>query len=426
MIRFSNPKGMTSPLAKWIGGKRTRSAIARLRSPNSLRLALAEDWRNGGFGLYIHWPFCAAKCPYCDFNSHVSREIDENRWVRAYISEIERYAQETNGRILNTVFFGGGTPSLMAPSTVHAILEAVRKNWRLANDLEVTLEANPGSVEAARFAGFRDAGVNRISMGVQALNDVDLRRLGRIHTAADARKAFSIARNCFDRVSFDLIYARQDQTLDAWSAELSEALSMAIDHLSLYQLTVEDGTVFAARAAAGHLRGLPVDDLSADMFDLTQEVCAAHGLPAYEVSNHARPGSESRHNLIYWRYGDYVGIGPGAHGRLTRNGQRQATEALRMPNAWLNAAEAGQTEVPRETLSTSDQAKELVMMGLRLREGIDMHRFTDLAGQNISPHRIAELVDLGMVTINDRILAATDTGFPVLNAVIAELLADHT
>ncbi|MEM9551751.1 MAG: radical SAM family heme chaperone HemW, partial [Pseudomonadota bacterium] len=276
-----------------------------------------DDWRNGGFGLYIHWPFCEAKCPYCDFNSHVVRDIDQSRWAEAYRQEIERAAAETQGRVLSTVFFGGGTPSLMHPDTVASVLDAVRRAWPMVNDPEITLEANPGSVEAHRFAGYRDAGVNRISMGVQALNDRALKRLGRIHSAADARAAFDIARRCFDRVSFDLIYARQDQTLSDWRRELDEALSMAVDHLSLYQLTIEDGTAFADRYRAGGLRGLPADDLSADMYAVTQEVCAEHGLSGYEVSNHARAEAESRHNLIYWRYGDYVGIGPGAHGRVT-------------------------------------------------------------------------------------------------------------
>ncbi|MCX8952482.1 radical SAM family heme chaperone HemW, partial [Ruegeria sp. NA] len=264
---------------------------------------MADDWRNGGFGLYVHWPFCEAKCPYCDFNSHVSKTIDQKQWLDAYLSELRRSAVETPDRVLNTIFFGGGTPSLMDPETVAAVIETARALWRPANDMEISLEANPGSVEAGRFAAYRDAGVNRISMGVQALNDEDLRRLGRIHTVAEARAAFDIARDCFERVSFDLIYARQHQTLDAWRAELNEALSMAVDHLSLYQLTIEDGTAFGDRYAVGKLRGLPEDDSAADMYLATQEICEKHGLPAYEVSNHARPGAESVHNLVYWRYG---------------------------------------------------------------------------------------------------------------------------
>ncbi|MEM8539192.1 MAG: radical SAM family heme chaperone HemW, partial [Pseudomonadota bacterium] len=275
---------------------------------------MREDWEYGGFGLYLHWPFCEAKCPYCDFNSHVVRSIDQQAWADAYLSEIDRIGTETDGRVLRSVFFGGGTPSLMAPEIVDAILTRVRATWPIANDIEITLEANPTSVEAGRFAAFRDAGVNRVSMGVQALNDKDLRALGRLHTAAEAMLAFDIARNVFDRVSFDLIYARQGQSLSAWRNELNAALSLAVDHLSLYQLTIEEGTAFGARYAAGKLRDLPDDDLSADMYALTQEVCAARGFDGYEVSNHARQGAESAHNQIYWRYGDYAGIGPGAHG----------------------------------------------------------------------------------------------------------------
>ncbi|HDR29144.1 radical SAM family heme chaperone HemW, partial [Rhodovulum sp.] len=285
----------------------------------------AEDWQAGGFGLYVHWPFCLSKCPYCDFNSHVAASIDMGEWQRAYLSEIRRIGAETGPRTLTSVFFGGGTPSLMAPDLVAAILDTVRATWPCANDMEVTLEANPGSVEAGRFAGYRDAGVGRVSLGVQALNDADLGRLGRLHSAAEARAAFDIARNTFERVSFDLIYARQDQLLADWQAELGQALALGVDHLSLYQLTIEPGTAFGDRHARGGLRGLPDDDRAADMYLATQEICAAAGLPAYEVSNHARPGAESRHNLIYWRYGDYAGIGPGAHGRLTLDGRRWAT-----------------------------------------------------------------------------------------------------
>ncbi|MDF1716547.1 MAG: radical SAM family heme chaperone HemW [Antarcticimicrobium sp.] len=382
-----------------------------------------EDWRNGGFGLYLHWPFCQAKCPYCDFNSHVSREIDQSAWVRAYLKEIERVAADTSGRVLRSIFFGGGTPSLMAPDTVAAVIEAARAHWPFANDIEITLEANPGSVEAGRFAGFGDAGVNRVSLGVQALNDDDLRRLGRIHSAAEARAAFNIARSCFDRVSFDLIYARQGQTLDAWRSELSEALEMAVDHLSLYQLTIEPGTAFGDRYKAGKLRGLPDDDLSADMYFATQEICARHGLPAYEVSNHARPGSESRHNLIYWRYGDYLGIGPGAHGRVTLDNVRYATETPRNPAAWLQAVEHGAAESVRTCLDPQDQASEYLMMGIRLSEGLDIDRFEKIAGYPLPADKIAYLRDLGMIALSDNRLTVTDQGRPILNAIIRELLA---
>lgn len=384
---------------------------------------MADDWTNGGFGLYVHWPFCQSKCPYCDFNSHVAREIDESAWVRAYLAEIERVASEVPGRVLSTMFFGGGTPSLMQPDTVAAVIDAARHHWPCANDMEITLEANPGSVEATRFHGFRDAGVTRVSMGIQALNDQDLRRLGRLHSAEEALAAFDIARDCFDRVSFDLIYARQDQSLAAWEVELKQALSLAIDHLSLYQLTVEAGTAFGDRQAAGALRGLTDDDRAADMYHLTQEICAAHGMPSYEVSNHAVPGAESRHNLIYWRYGDYAGIGPGAHGRLTIDGGRIATECHRMPNSWLEAVDRkGSGESLRDRLTREEQAQEMLMMGLRLREGVDLDRHAALSGTRIPAERITRLVDLGMVEQDGRHLRVTEDGRAVLNAVLRELL----
>ena len=381
-----------------------------------------EDWRHGGFGLYLHWPFCASKCPYCDFNSHVASAIDEDRWRKAYLSEIERIGAEVPDRVLNTVFFGGGTPSLMSPDLVAATLEAIRATWPVANDLEVTLEANPGSVEAGRFRGFAEAGVNRVSMGVQALNDADLRRLGRLHSVSEARSAFDIARSVFDRVSFDLIYARQDQTLAQWEAELREAAAMAADHLSLYQLTIEDGTAFGARHAAGGLKGLPDEDLSADMYLKTQETMSGIGLPAYEVSNHARPGSESRHNLIYWRCGDYAGIGPGAHGRLTLSGARLATSTPLLPDAWLSRIEeSGNGELAREAVPRDEQASEYLMMALRLTEGLDVDRYAQLAGHVLQESSVVRLEDLGLVAREGERLRATEAGRPVLNAIIREL-----
>lgn len=381
-----------------------------------------EDWRAGGFGLYIHWPFCQSKCPYCDFNSHVAATIDQRRWRDAYVREIARVAEETSGRVLETVFFGGGTPSLMEPEVAADVLEAVRAAWPMVNDPEITLEANPGSVEAGRFRGFRDAGVNRVSMGVQALRDDDLRRLGRLHSVKEARQAFDIARECFDRVSFDLIYARQDQTLADWRAELGEALSMAVDHLSMYQLTIEEGTAFGDRFARGGLRGLPDEEVQADMYAVTQEVCAAHGMPAYEVSNHAAPGAESRHNLIYWRMGDYLGVGPGAHGRLTLGGSRWATVAPRSPAAWLSLVERGLAgEEPREGVSREEQATEYLLMSMRLLEGLDLSRYEALAGFPIAPERIAELGDLGLVRVDSGRLIATAEGRAVLNGVLREL-----
>ncbi|MBO9476146.1 coproporphyrinogen III oxidase [Shimia sp. R11_0] len=385
---------------------------------------MAEDWQNGGFGLYIHWPFCQAKCPYCDFNSHVSREIDQNRWMRAYLQELDRVAALTSGRVLNTVFFGGGTPSLMDPDVVAAILERVFKLWPRSNDMEITLEANPGSVEAGKFAAFRQGGVNRISMGIQALNDADLRRLGRIHSVDEAKQAFDIARKTFDRVSFDLIYARQDQTLQDWQAELREALSMAIDHLSLYQLTIEQGTAFGDRYNRGKLRGLPEDDLAADMYEVTQEICAAAGMLPYEVSNYAAVGSESRHNQIYWRYGDYAGIGPGAHARLTLYGQRHAIETWRNPTKWLEAAEAGTGENLKEQIDLPDQAAEFLMMGLRLSDGVDLRRYEALSGTGLGGARVEGLQELGLIELSGHQLKVLPQGRMVLNSVLAELLVE--
>ncbi len=383
-----------------------------------------DDWRNGGFGLYVHWPFCQAKCPYCDFNSHVVSHIDQRKWADAYVRELDRNAEALEGRVLNSIFFGGGTPSLMHPDTVAAVIDKARQIWSFANDIEISLEANPGSVEAGRFAGYRDGGVNRVSMGVQALNDEDLRKLGRIHSAAEAKSAFDTARSVFDRVSFDLIYARQGQTLANWQSELNEALSMAIDHLSLYQLTIEDGTAFGDRYARGKLRNLPTDDTAADMYQATQDICAAHEMFGYEISNHAAAGAESRHNLIYWRYGDYLGIGPGAHGRITLDGTRYATECHRAPGAWLQAVESGSGVSHREALLREDTGVECLMMGLRLAEGIDMSRYSRLTGQELPAVRLQTLADMGMVTISNDRLAATDQGRAVLNAVLRELLVD--
>ncbi|NQY61066.1 radical SAM family heme chaperone HemW [Cognatishimia sp.] len=386
---------------------------------------MAEDWQNGGFGLYIHWPFCQAKCPYCNFNSHVSAQIDQARWCKALLAELDRVGAETQGRVLNSIFFGGGTPSLMDPDLVAALIERAAQLWPQANDMEITLEANPTSVEAGRFAAYRAGGVNRVSMGIQALNDEDLRRLGRLHSVAEARAAFDVARTHFDRVSFDLIYARQDQTLEAWEAELREALSMAIDHLSLYQLTIETGTAFGDRYAKGKLRGLPHDDLAADMYQRTGEICTEAGLEGYEVSNYAKLGSESRHNLIYWRYGDYAGIGPGAHGRLTLGGQRHATEQWRNPNKWLEAAEAGAAEGQRRSISLADQSDEMMMMGLRLASGVDLDRWGALSQRNLNEERISHMEEIGMLRREGSSrLFATQNGRMVLNTLLAEILVD--
>ena len=383
------------------------------------------DWRTGGFGLYLHWPFCQSKCPYCDFNSHVAANIDQNRWQTAYMAEIRRIGDQTPGRVLNSVFFGGGTPSLMRPELVAAILDKVRATWTMANDVEITMEANPSSVEAARFVGYHEAGVNRVSIGMQALRDDDLRRLGRMHSVAEAKLAYDIARKTFDRVSFDLIYSRQDQSQADWQSELKEALAMEPSHLSLYQLTIEDGTVFGARHALGQLRGLPDEDLSSDMYLATQDMCEAAGLPGYEISNHAKPGQESRHNLIYWRMGDYVGIGPGAHGRLTLGRQRWATEAPKQPGAWLGLVESGVAgEDPRTTNSRADQAAEYLLMSLRLREGSDERRFRALAGHDLPAAKITELQEAGLLERAGSFIKTTRPGRLLLNAILRELLVN--
>ncbi len=384
--------------------------------------AADEDWRAGGFGLYVHWPFCAAKCPYCDFNSHVAGAVDQRRWAAALSSEIARLGAELPGRHLGSIFLGGGTPSLMQPETVDAVIRAARAAWGFATDIEITLEANPTSVEQSRFRGFAEAGVNRLSMGVQALRDEDLRRLGRMHSVAEARAAFDVARDCFDRVSFDLIYARQGQSRADWRAELREALAMAVDHLSLYQLTIEPGTVFGRRAAAGKLRDLPDDDQAADMYLETQDICGSAGMAGYEISNHARPGSESRHNLVYWRQGDWAAVGPGAHGRMTLANDRVATETPLAPAEWLDAVETrGTGESLRAFLPRDEQATEYLLMSMRLAEGLDEMRYHRLAGQPLREAAIEDLIRLGMVRREAGRLIATDEGRPVLNAVLREL-----
>jgi oxygen-independent coproporphyrinogen-3 oxidase len=373
--------------------------------------------------LYIHWPFCEKKCPYCDFNSHVRASVDRAQWAEALLADLRAEAEAGGGETLTSVFFGGGTPSLMHPDTVAAVVEAIDRLWGLAPGAEITLEANPTSVEAEKFSAFAGAGVNRVSMGIQALNDADLKALGRMHSADEARAAFGIARDRFARVSFDLIYARTGQDTVSWLAELAEAMAMAVDHLSLYQLTIEPGTRFADLHARGRLR-IPDDDSAAALFSATREACAAAGMPAYEVSNHAHPGAESQHNLIYWRYGDYVGIGPGAHGRVTVAGARQATEHHRAPELWLQAVErAGSGEVSRETLPPADQATEYALMSLRLTEGMDLQRHAALAGAPLPADRIADLADQGLVRHTAGRLACTDRGRVLLNAVLRALLA---
>jgi putative oxygen-independent coproporphyrinogen III oxidase len=377
------------------------------------------------FAVYVHWPFCLSKCPYCDFNSHVRHGgVDEARFVRAFEAEIAATAARVPGRTVSTVFFGGGTPSLMQPQSVQAILDCIGKHWSVASDVEVTLEANPTSVEATRFRGYRTAGVNRVSLGVQALDDGALKELGRLHTVQEALDAVAIARSIFERYSFDLIYARPRQTMSAWTVELKRAIAEAAEHLSLYQLTIEPGTPFFGLHKAGKL-AIPDDDLGRDLYDLTQLICAGEGLPAYEISNHARPGAECRHNLIYWRGQDYAGIGPGAHGRLNIGGQRYATETDKRPEGWLTRVEENSHGlIVDEKLTPGEIADEFLLMGLRLAEGIEPARFTQLAGRTLDPKRISFLREGGAVeTTDDGRLRVTLAGFPLLDAVVADLAA---
>ncbi len=377
------------------------------------------------FGVYVHWPFCLSKCPYCDFNSHVRHgAIDEERFAQAFVREIETTAARTGDREVASIFFGGGTPSLMQPQTVGAIVDAIGKHWRLAREVEVTLEANPTSVEATRFAGYRAAGVNRVSLGVQALDDASLQALGRLHSAREALEAVAVARKAFDRYSFDLIYARPGQTPQMWADELRLAIGEAAEHLSLYQLTIEEGTPFFGLHAAGKLK-TPDEAAARALYDVTQEICAAHDLPAYEISNHARKGAECRHNLVYWRGQEYAGIGPGAHGRLDTGGIRHATATEKRPEAWLMRVEAnGHGIVTDDCLTSEERADEFLLMGLRLAEGIDPTRYATLASRPLDPRRVATLREEGAIAIGaDGRLRVTQAGFPVLDAVVADLAA---
>ena len=377
------------------------------------------------FGVYVHWPFCLSKCPYCDFNSHVRHApIDEDRFARAFAREIATSAARAGDREVTSIFLGGGTPSLMQPKTVGAILDAIGSNWRVASEVEVTLEANPTSVEATRFAGYRAAGVNRVSLGVQALDDASLKTLGRLHTAREALDAVAIARRSFERYSFDLIYARPDQTPQMWAEELKRAISEAAEHLSLYQLTIEEDTPFFGLHAAGKLK-TPDEALARALYDVTQEICEEGGLPAYEISNHARRGAECRHNLVYWRGQEYAGIGPGAHGRLDFDRARHAIANEKRPEAWLMRVEAsGHGVVTDDCLNSEQRADEFLLMGLRLAEGIDPGRYADLSGRSLDPDRIALLAQEGAIEVdgNGR-LRVTQAGFPVLDAVVADLAA---
>ncbi len=368
--------------------------------------------------VYIHWPFCVSKCPYCDFNSHVRDRIDADAWRQSYVTEIATLAARLPGRRVTSVFFGGGTPSLMPPETVAAILDAIAGHWDIAPDAEITLEANPSTVEQDRFQAFRLAGVNRVSLGIQALQDDVLRFLERPHDAAEARAAIALAARIFPSFSFDLIYARPDQTVDQWRQELQSALTLAGDHLSLYQLTIEPGTPFYTRHARGEFT-IPDPDLAANLYEVTQDIMADAGLPAYEISNHARPGQESRHNMAYWRYQDYAGIGPGAHGRITQDSQIYATRMHRSPEEWQQRVHTqGHGLAEDNIISTVQQLDERVMMGLRLRDGIALRHVS-----HIDPGRVSQLAQEGLVTTQDDRLCVTARGALVLNAVTSFLLA---
>ncbi len=399
--------------------------MTAVAAENAARSAIADE---AALAIYVHWPFCVAKCPYCDFNSHVRATIDEDAWRTALLTELAHFHQRTAGRPVTSVFFGGGTPSLMAPPTVEAVLDCIASRWPLARDVEVTLEANPNSAERVKFQTLRAAGVNRLSLGVQALDDASLRALGRAHDASEARQAIVASQRVFDRTSFDLIYARPGQDVAAWRRELKEALAVAGEHVSVYQLTIEPGTAFHGLHARGELR-LPDEETAAALFETTQEILAAARLPAYEVSNHARPGAECRHNLVYWRYGDYLGVGPGAHGRLATPAGKIATRQERAPETWLRrVSDEGHATAEESVLDRPTASAEAVMMGLRLTEGLDPARFERATGLALDAALdaavVTRLVDGCLLcrTPNGG-LATTAAGRRVLNAVLGELLA---
>lgn len=376
-----------------------------------------------GFGIYVHWPFCQAKCPYCDFNSHVVRSVDQTIYAEALVRELEHMAALADPQAVTSIFFGGGTPSLMEPATVEKVLTAIDRLWGIRQGTEISLEANPTSVEAGNFRALAALGVNRVSLGVQALNDKDLKFLGRLHSVDEALGAIELARTHFSRMSFDLIYARPRQTVEAWETELTRALSFAVDHLSLYQLTIEEGTPFFDLHARGAFT-VPGEDQATALYDATQSICVDAGLTAYEVSNHAKLGAECRHNLTYWRYGDYVGVGPGAHGRITKDGIKRATVTERMPSKWLASVEVqGHGLVDQDTITPSQSAEEMMLMGLRLQEGVSLERYKALAGQAINSGRMADLSGDGLLMREGDRLTATPAGRLVLNKLLGELLA---
>lgn len=375
------------------------------------------------FGIYVHWPYCAAKCPYCDFNSHVRAEFDERAWSKGIARELEYIAvlQGESRPTVETIFFGGGTPSLMDGAAVGTVIENIARHWSITPDVEITLESNPASADAQRFRDYRTAGVNRLSLGMQALNDAGLKMLGRLHSAAEAKAALALAMQTFDRVSLDLIYARPQQTAAEWQPELKEALAFETEHLSLYQLTIEPATPFATLARTGALK-VPDDDTAAALYEVTQELTEAAGAPAYEVSNHARPGAECRHNLLYWRYGDYAGVGPGAHGRLTLGGKRVATATERLPERWsANIEKQGHAFVEQVPVSAADAAREHLLMNLRLGEGIDLPAYERRWSIFLDRNCISALEGDGLLAQAGARLSATPRGWLVLNSVIAAL-----
>ncbi|MBL0941284.1 MAG: coproporphyrinogen III oxidase [Alphaproteobacteria bacterium] len=378
------------------------------------------------FGIYIHWPFCISKCPYCDFNSHVREAINNQRWQNALLAEMRYFVSCTQGRTVESIFFGGGTPSLMEPKTVATLIHQASQYWNFSPNLEITLEANPNSVDTQRFQNFKSAGINRVSIGIQSLDNQALRFLGRKHSREEAIKAIRTAASIFERFSFDLIYSRPNQSVESWRKELTEALSYSRDHLSLYQLTIEPGTAFHTLHQRKEFE-LPDQDLGADLYEITQEMLENAGMPSYEISNHARLGYECRHNMLYWRYQDYIGIGPGAHGRLSVNGQKIATRCLKAPENWLETVEKTGHGIHEEViLKDEDKINEMLMMGLRLVEGISMDNFQAQTGFNllkiVNQQQLKRLIDGDFLIISEDFLKATPRGRQCLNSVLSALL----
>ncbi len=385
--------------------------------------SIVNNSANLGFGIYVHWPFCESKCPYCDFNSHVRKSApDQKKYLSAFNAELTYFAQYSSTKVVTSIFFGGGTPSLMEPATVAGILEIIRNNWSLSEDLEITLEANPSSVEANRFKAFQSVGINRVSLGIQSLDDTHLKKLGRLHNVTDAINAIETARNNFENVSIDLIYARQDQLIKDWQIELKRALNFETNHLSLYQLTIENNTPYFTLHQSGKLK-VPDSDECADFYLATQEICNEFQMPAYEISNHAKFNSECKHNLNYWRYGDYIGVGPGAHGRLTINSQRFATLIEKHPETWLKCVESDSHGVINfDQLSDIDCGNEYLIMALRTTEGIDLNRFEQLSGQQLNSEKLDYFFDNGLlIKSKDQHIKPTEKAFLLVNSIVAEL-----